>query len=92
MVKFQGDLLLGGSALRDLQGVLQTNSDTGAIYWAGQFQIQKQNQPTLEVGRPYLLLLDDGRSSRVVVTQCEEDQSQDALNVHFESTNRPQTL
>lgn len=85
MVNFQGDLLLGGVALRNLDGKLSSSSNDGATVWTGQFEIGTQEKSFLEVGRPYLLLLNDGRSGRIVVTNWEESTSQDALNVHFQS-------
>ncbi len=76
MVRFHGDLLLGGAAIRDLDGTMLVEK------WAGRFAVPRRNQPLLETGRPYLLLLDDGRSGQVVLTRLDESPG-DVVHVEF---------
>jgi len=87
MVTFQGDLLLGGMALRNLVGFMQTDAAAGSSAWSGYFQMNPQQKSILETGRPYLLLLDDGRSGQVVVTDWEATETQNALQVRFQTAD-----
>ncbi len=80
MVRFRGDLLLGGAAIRDLDGTMAGER------WTGQFAVPRRSQSLLETGRPYLLLLDDGRSGQVMLTRVNERPG-DVVLVEFQGMN-----
>lgn len=85
MVKFHGDLLLGGAALRNLDGMMTTDDSSETNQWRGHFHLDRCNQSLLELHRPYLLMLSDGRSRRIVVTCWQESAEQDAIEVQFQA-------
>ena len=83
MQRFLGELLMGGVRLRDLTGsMLDVPAGNGA-FWSGFFLVDVQQQPLFERGRPYLLMLDDGRQGQVVVTELEPVEG-GAMRVEFE--------
>ena len=84
MVRFHGDLLLGGVALRDLEGELPEHGSSDPQRACGHFRIRACAGSALEVGRPYLLLLKNGTTQRVVVTRWD-DAPQQMLDVHFQA-------
>ena len=82
MQKFHGDLLVGGGAIRHLDGVL---GDDNASHRVGEFEVEATQQPLLELGRPYLLLLDDGDAVKVRVKEIDAQREVSRLVVQFES-------
>jgi hypothetical protein len=72
MHAFRGDLLIGGLAVKNLDGILEEGSNDNPEPWAGQFQVDPCQQDVLETGRQYLLILDDGRNREVVLTDIHE--------------------
>lgn len=79
MQTFHGNLLIGGMALRDLEGELLTESqltESGDWLLHGRLRVNSQAEQ-LQVGRKYRLLLDDGRAGPVVLDtiQTGEDES-----------------
>ena len=67
MQKFHGDLLIGGLAIRHLEGTLVEGASAQQREWSGQFQLESSQEEVLEIGRQYLLMLDDGRNAEVMV-------------------------
>jgi hypothetical protein len=70
MQPFLGELLMGGMRLRDLAGLFVDPPSESHAYWSGHFFVDKRQRPLIEFGRPYLLMLNDGRQGQVVVTDC----------------------
>ena len=87
MQKFHGDLLIGGLAIRHLEGTLVERSSSQQREWSGQFQLESSQEEVLEIGRQYLLMLDDGDSIKLVVSDIEETTDPGRLDVQFESTS-----
>jgi hypothetical protein len=83
MYRFHGDLLMGGIALRHLEGTLEDRPRHGANLPAGRFRVDPSKEELFELGRPYLLMLEDGRSERVIVTEMHEDESRAAVVCRF---------
>jgi hypothetical protein len=67
MAEIHGKLLIGGLALKDLDGILDDDTEDGSDGWRGRLMVDQSTGPLLEVGRDYRLELDDGRAGRVVV-------------------------
>ena len=86
MQKFHGDLLMGGVAIRDLDGTLEDEPQSGASFPCGRFSVEAEKEELFELGRPYLLMLDDGRCSRVVVTEMHEENDQGSFVCQFRVT------
>ena len=84
MHEFHGDLLIGGFAIRSLHGELDEAPDDTSSEWSGHFEIEPSQKEVLEVGRQYLLMLDDGRNAEVVVTSVHNEPDQDALVCDFQ--------
>ncbi len=84
MQPFLGELLMGGMRLRDLTGLFKDIPSEDRAYWSGHFFVDKQQQPLIEFGRPYLLMLNDGRQGQVVVTDCASMEGE-AVRVEFAS-------
>ncbi len=85
MVKFDGDLLIGGLRLKQLHGELdQDLPQPGSAdrLLSGRFRLQHAQQDLLEAGRRYRLHLTDGRSGSVVVSQIRV-QPDEQLVVEF---------
>jgi hypothetical protein len=82
MAAIHGNLLIGGMALKDLDGLL-TDEDGTSDRWTGTLTITRAKEPLLEVGRPYRLELDDGRAGQVVVRQMR-DLDEDYLRIDIE--------
>lgn len=66
---FHGELLLGGARLRELDGKIEGSSNDRDSGWSGEFRIDPASVYMVEIGRPYLLMLDDGRTGHVEVTK-----------------------
>ncbi|MGH7201107.1 MAG: hypothetical protein ACREJB_10915 [Planctomycetaceae bacterium] len=71
MQRFHGALLIGGMALKDLDGEIETapDADAPADGWCGRFALERTEVRCLQVGRPYRLELDDGRAAQVIVSR-----------------------
>ena len=84
MHEFHGDLLIGGWAIRHLHGTLDEGTAEQTTRWSGRFEVEPSQEDALEVGRQYLLLLDDGRNSEVMVTQVHTEPQQQTVVCDFE--------
>lgn len=84
MQPFLGDLLMGGMRLRDLCGLFVDVPAGDESIWSGHFLVDNAKRGLFELGRPYLLMLDDGRSGRVVVTNLDDATDDNALRVEFQ--------
>ena len=69
--RFHGDLLIGGMAIRHLDGMLDTGPRESSKEWSGNFKLERAQEDAVEIGRQYLLLLDDGRNAEVMVTEVQ---------------------
>lgn len=83
MHEFHGDLLVGGWAIRHLHGQLDEGDATDTRQWSGRFEIESSQEEALEVGRQYLLILDDGRNAEVVVTHVHAEPRKQAVFCDF---------
>jgi hypothetical protein len=81
MHPFHGDLLIGGDALRGLEGELEDEQED----WQGRFSWSPSRPVLLETMRSYLLMLDDGRAARVMLTKIGQENGSDALVVEFKA-------
>jgi hypothetical protein len=88
MHEFHGDLLIGGSAIKHLHGTLEEGEQTGGKQWSGRFQIEPSQEEVLEIGRQYLLMLDDGRNAEVIVTHVHPEPQEQAVVCEFEPCMR----
>jgi hypothetical protein len=67
----RGELLIGGMALRQLQGELESEEPAGnssAWLLSGKLRVSAQHGSQLELERQYLLRIDDGREGLVELT------------------------
>jgi hypothetical protein len=81
-----GELLIGGMALRHLHGELdQEEPLTESKCWrlAGKVTVSREHQHQLELQRQYLLRVDDGREAIVELTRVQE--SVEGLEADFHS-------
>ena len=69
MQEFHGNLLIGGLAIKNLDGVLDRQAEADHESWSGQFEVEPFQKDVLEIGRQYLLMLDDGQNHEVVITE-----------------------
>jgi hypothetical protein len=71
MHAFDGDLLIGGMALRDLHGELEQEQASDLRDWlfAGRVHVPPHQGKQLELERRYLLKLKDGREGLVELTR-----------------------
>jgi hypothetical protein len=89
MTYFHGELLLGGARLRELKGEITELPLGHHESWSGEFSIDAEQLNLVELGRTYLLMLDDGRNGRVKLTDVMFDDDQQHSLVRFCSTMRP---
>ncbi len=89
MHEFHGDLLIGGLAIRHLHGTLEEGEPTGDKQWSGRFQIEPFQEEVLEIGRQYLLMLDDGRNAEVIVTHVHPEPQEQAVVCEFRPCTSP---
>jgi hypothetical protein len=85
-----GELLIGGIALRHLEGELEQEEPlTDSTCWrlAGKIKVSQQHQDQLELKRQYLLRVDDGREGLVELTSVKE--SVEGLEADFQSRSLP---
>ncbi len=86
MRRFHGDLLMGGVAIREIDGELEDRA-TGAHHpRAGTFEMAAPQRSLMELGRPYLLMMDDGDAVELVVTDIGTTISPGRVRVQFQST------
>jgi len=82
-----GELLIGGMALRHLHGKLEQEeplTDSKSWRLAGKMTVAREHQHQLEVQRQYLLRVDDGREGIVELTRLQE--SVEGLEADFHPT------
>jgi len=84
MTFFEGDLLSGDLALRNLQGMLATDNDPDQKTWTGHFEVTAENAVHLRNNKTYLLLLENGQSAQVMLTEWSPVPNSESLNVRFE--------
>lgn len=89
MRKFHGDLLMGGLALRQIDGVIDEEDVEPDHHNEGHFEVDAEKLSILELGRPYLLMCDDGESMKLVVKELKEKSDYRRLVVQFESISPP---
>ncbi len=85
MRRFRGDLLVGGAAIRQVDGTLDDSSDGGRRV-EGRFSVELQDQAHLELGRPYLFIFDSGDSVGLVVNSIDATSAPGRAIVQFEAT------
>ncbi len=81
-----GKLLIGGMALRQLQGELEKAEPArGSTSWllAGKLRVSSRHSCQLELERQYLLQVDDGRQGIVELTSLTSDDSDGDLLADF---------
>ena len=81
-----GELLIGGMALRHLQGELEREEparDSSAWLLAGKLRLSSRHGCQLELERQYLLRIDDGREGIVELTSLKSDDSAGDLLADF---------
>ena len=88
MSGFRGDLLLGGARLRALDGTLTEYPAGHEAVWAGEFRLTHDQADQVEVGRSYLLILDDGRGGKVELTDVGTDED-GCARARFATPKRP---
>ena len=89
MTHFHGDLLLGGARLRDVEGEITELPVGHDEDWSGEFWIDSDQLELIELERPYLLVLDDGRKGQVKLTETSPDEDHQHALVRFCHTTRP---
>jgi hypothetical protein len=87
MRTIHGDLLMGGVAIREIDGIVDDVTDDCGGHQEGKFEVEAQKQSILELGRPYLLLLDDGGTIELVVKEIDQTSDPGRFVVQFESTS-----
>ena len=91
MRSFHGNLLIGGLAVKNLDGMLEESANGDTPIWSGQFTVDPCQRDVLEVGRQYLLILDDGRNREVVLTDMNAEQEDRPVVCAFEDCCRLRT-
>jgi hypothetical protein len=86
MVQFHGNLLIGGMSLTDLQGLIDAENAC-VPGWRGEFVVNVNRRSCLEIGRPYLLQLSDGRTGQVVVSEIAEKPLEQVAVVRISGTS-----
>lgn len=92
MQTFQGNLLIGGMALNNVEGMLCDDASGIPSHWSGQLRIDPCQHEVLEIDRQYLLMLDDGRNREVVLTDIQVESEEEPVVCVFEdwpSIRRP---
>ena len=85
MRRFHGDLLMGGLAIREIDGVIDQEDIEPNHHNEGHFEVDAEKQSVLELDRPYLLVIDSGESMKLVVKDLDETNDHRRLVVQFES-------
>jgi hypothetical protein len=86
MTHFHGERLLGGARLRKLEGEINELPIGHDESWSGEFWIDSERLGLVELGRTYLLILDDGRNGCVELTGVAPDEDEQHSLVRFCST------
>lgn len=89
MTHFHGELLLGGARLRPLEGEITELPVGHDELWSGEFRIETDKLEMVQIGRSYLLILDDGRDSRVELTEIQAEDDAEHSVVRFNSPMQP---
>ena len=92
MQTFQGNLLIGGLALNNVEGMLCDDESGAPSNWSGKFRVDLCQHEALEIDRQYLLMLDDGRNREVVLTEIQVESEDGGVVCAFEdlpSVRRP---
>jgi hypothetical protein len=82
-----GELLIGGMALRHLQGELdrlEPAINSSAWLLAGKLRLSSEHGGQLELQRQYLLRIDDGREGLVELTNLSSSESDGNLLADFQ--------
>jgi hypothetical protein len=82
-----GELLIGGMALRHLQGELERLEpavNSSAWLLAGKLRLSSEHGGQLELQRQYLLRLDDGREGLVELTSLKSSENDGNLLADFQ--------
>ena len=87
MRRFHGDLLMGGAAIREIDGEVEERVRNHHQPRHGSFEMEAPQRSMMELGRPYLLLTDDGDSVELVVTDIGATVNPSRVLVQFESTD-----
>ena len=86
MRRIHGDLLMGGAAIRELDGTLDDNVGCCG-QMEGRFVVELGAEAQLELSRPYLFIFDNGDSVELVVKQIDSSSHPGRLVVQFECTS-----
>jgi hypothetical protein len=81
-----GELLIGGMALRQLQGELDKEEparDSSAWLLSGKLRFSSRHGGQLELERQYLLRIDDGREGLVELTSLKSEDNDGELLADF---------
>ncbi len=81
-----GELLIGGMALRQLQGELDREEparDSSAWLLSGKLRLSSRHGGQLELERQYLLRIDDGREGLVELTSLQPNENDGHLLADF---------
>lgn len=84
MAVIRGRLLVGGLTLKNLSGVLETESECACAGWTGHLLIDPPLHENIQPGRPYRMELEDGRAGQVVVQKVEGLPGERRLKAVFE--------
>ena len=85
MQEFHGNLLIGGMALKNLDGLIDDDTPDERSDWSGRFTVDRCQRDVLELGRQYLLMLDDGRNREVELTDIVVESAGDAVVCQFKA-------
>ena len=80
---FEGDLVSSRLALRNVRGLISIADNPDTQSWTGHFRISATNASRLANQNSYLLLLANGQSATVMLTQTERDG--EMLKIGFET-------
>ena len=86
MHAFEGDLLVGGARIRQIQGELDDEQpQAGSAEWvlAGHLHLTTEQSRLVETDRPYRLQLADGRCGQVIVSRIAADGQPNQLLADF---------
>lgn len=86
MHEFQGDLLIGGARLRQLQVELEYETpEANSREWSltGHLHLSPEQSLLLETDRAYRLQLADGRAGQVIFTRISPDENRQELLAAF---------
>ena len=90
MSEHNGNLLIGGMALKDLHCYIEPDCGVTCRVWSGRVNVSPSKREVLEIGRTYRLELNDGRAGQLVLTDIQVepgDDQHDELVLLFEGTS-----